>query len=445
MKTHIEDRYGNPIATTSRAAVDHFNQACGLYRILRGDPVAALDAALAEDEGMAIAWAVRAGLLAQTTDRMFQDEARRSIRAGEAGGGTQRERDHLAAAKLWTEGSFREGTMAYARIAREHPRDLIAVQLAHGGCFFTGMQSELRDIPLQALRAFRPGEDGRHAVLGMAAFGLEECGDYARALLLGEEAVALEPRDSWAVHAVAHVHEMRGDADRGVPWLANSFEHWAPENALAYHNWWHLALLHLDHGNIPEVLRLYDERVRPEETDIILEKLDGSALLWRLHLEGVDVSSRFAKLANSWARASEDAIYAFNDVHAVIAFIGAGRMNDARKTIAAMERVLLSEGDNALMTRDVGLPLARAFVDFAEGRYAQCVDAILARRGIAQRFGGSHAQRDILSLTALHAAIRGGMHETAKALTAERLAHKPHSPWARALAARAEAKRKHAA
>ena len=36
-----------------------------------------------------------------------------------------------------------------------------------------------------------------------------------------------------------------------------------------------------------------------------------------MHLEGVDTGDRFAKLAASWERASEDAIYAFNDLHAM--------------------------------------------------------------------------------------------------------------------------------
>ena len=57
------------------------------------------------------------------------------------------------------------------------------------------------------------------------------------------------------------------------------------------------------------------------------------------------------------------------------------------------------------MTRAVGLPLAEAFVAFDAGRYAETVEKIGAVRGIAQRFGGSHAQRDILTLTVLHAAL----------------------------------------
>jgi hypothetical protein len=67
---------------------------------------------------------------------------------------------------------------------------------------------------------------------------------------------------------------------------------------------------------------------------------------------------------------------------------------------------------------------------FANGQHAVAADAILAICGIAQRFGGSHAQRDILSLTALHAARRAGMAEVASALAAERVAHKAFSPWA---------------
>jgi hypothetical protein len=102
-----------------------------------------------------------------------------------------------------------------------------------------------------------------------------------------------------------------------------------------------------------------------------------------------------------------------------------------------MRRAAADGGDNAYMTRTVGLPLAEAFAAFEAGRYAECVEKIAATRGIAQRFGGSHAQRDILTLTALHAAIRGGMAQAAEALAAERLAHKPHSPWAGRLARKA--------
>jgi tetratricopeptide (TPR) repeat protein len=426
------------MSTASKAAVAKFDHACELIRLYRGDPIAALDDVLKDDPDCAMAWAARAGVLVQQEDKAYLSEAERSIRAGDAANGNERERAHLEAARLWLDGRIHDATIAFARITQEHPRDLIALQAAHIGYFYTGRQAELRDWPLQSLRAFRRSDDGYHAVLGMAAFGLEECGDYARAEALGREAVELEPRDAWAVHAVAHVNEMRGDVKAGIPWLRDSAESWAPDCGFAFHNWWHLALLNLDAGAIDEVLKLYDTKVRRDDpASLVLEWIDASALLWRLKLEGIDAGERWQSLAKSWERAAEDGFYAFNDLHAIMAFLGAGRSADVARTLTAMNNAGSQDTDNGYMTRAVGLPLAEAFVAFDAGRYTETVEKIGAVRGIAQRFGGSHAQRDILSLTLLHAAIKGGMKELAEALAAERLAHKPDSPWARTLAQRA--------
>jgi tetratricopeptide (TPR) repeat protein len=434
----LQDQYGNPVSTTSQAALAHYDEALKLIRAYRGDPIAALDAALAEDTKFGGAWATRAGLLVQQTDKAYADETARSIRAGLAANLNDRDLDHLQAAQEWNEGCFHKGTARLGLLAREHPRDLVALQYAHVGCFFLGMQHELRDWPLQTLRAFAPGDHGRSYVLGMAAFGYEECGDYIRAEDYGREAVEIDPRDGWSVHAVAHVNEMRGDLDRGISWLADNADSWAPDSGFAYHNWWHLALLYLDRGDIAEVLKLYDEQVRPDpEGQVLLEWIDASALLWRLKLEGIDVGDRFARLAMCWERAAEDGIYAFNDLHAVMAFLGAGRLADVDRTVCSMRRIAVEPSDNGFMTRAIGLPLAEALVDFDAGRHAECVEKIAAVRGLAQRFGGSHAQRDILSLTALHAALRAGLTEHAQSFAAERLAHKPHSPWAQRLDRRA--------
>lgn len=436
----LKDRYGNAGSTQSRKAMEKYDEALDLIRLYRGDPIAALDAAIAEDADFGGAWAVRAGLLATQTDKAYAEEIDRSLRAGGAANLNDRERVLLQAARDWAEGRFDEGTVRYARVAQEQPRDLFALQTAHIGCFFLGRQHELRDWPLQALRAYKRGDDGYGQVLGMAAFGLEECGDYARADELGREAVALDGRDGWAVHAVAHVNEMRGDLDAGIPWLADNADVWSPDSGFSYHNWWHLALLYLDRGDTAQALKLYDERVRPNpDAQIVLEWIDASALLWRLHLEGVDTGDRFAKLAASWERASADAIYAFNDLHAIMAFVGAGRVADAERVLRAMRGAARGKGDNVYMTQAVGIPLAEAFIAYGKGRYAECVEKIAATRSLAQRFGGSHAQRDILSLTALHAALKGGMGETARAFAYERTLHKPQSPWAGKLLARAQA------
>lgn len=432
------NEFGLAISTDSRAAVDKLDQACRQLLLFQGDPIAAIDAALGEDEAMAFAWALRAGVLAQQTDAAYLDEARRSLRAAEVGAADARERAHVEAARAQVEGRYFEATARWGAIAQAHPRDLNALQLAHLGDFLLGQQSELRDRPLQAMRAWDRGEKARGFIFGMAAFGLEECGDFASAETYGREAAAAEPADGWAVHAVTHVFEMRGEAETGARWLRETASGWAPDNAFAYHNWWHLALFHLDARDHAAALAVYDEKVSPKPSGILLENVDSTALLWRLWLDGADVGARFETVADAWARTIGDGVYAFNDVHAILAFVGAGRLAEARRMVAVLKARAAENDDNGLMSRLVGLPVGQAIIDFAEGRYDACADALATVRGRAQRFGGSHAQRDILSLTLLEATLRAGRTGQAQALAAERLARKPQSPWAHALARRAE-------
>jgi hypothetical protein len=53
---------------------------------------------------------------------------------------------------------------------------------------------------------------------------------------------------------------------------------------------------------------------------------------------------------------------------------------------------------------------------------------LLPLRAKANRFGGSHAQRDMFSWTLTEAAVRLGDRALADAFIAERLAWKPKSP-----------------
>ena len=97
-------------------------------------------------------------------------------------------------------------------------------------------------------------------VLGMHAFGLEEMGDYAQAEERGRRATSLMARDPWAIHAVAHVMEMQGRLSDGIAWLGDSTADWAEDNGFAFHNWWHLALFHLDRGETGGIARPHASR-----------------------------------------------------------------------------------------------------------------------------------------------------------------------------------------
>jgi hypothetical protein len=67
------------------------------------------------------------------------------------------------------------------------------------------------------------------------------------------------------------------------------------------------------------------------------------------------------------------------------------------------------------------------------------VELLRSVRPVAIRFGGSHAQRDLLNLTLIEAAFRSGQARIARALAAERTHLKPSSPFNWRLTARAQA------
>jgi hypothetical protein len=116
-----------------------------------------------------------------------------------------------------------------------------------------------------------------------------------------------------------------------------------------------------------------------------------------------------------------------------MAFIGAGRPDRIDEVIDAQDRALSGAGDNAHFIRDVGRPVVLGLKAFGEGNYAGCIDALQRVIPIANRFGGSHAQRDVLDLTLMEAALRLPDPALARAISAERRTMKPDSPHARAL------------
>jgi hypothetical protein len=168
-----------------------------------------------------------------------------------------------------------------------------------------------------------------------------------------------------------------------------------------------------------------------------MDMVDASALLWRLHLRGVDAGDRWQHVADAWAPVADAGLYAFSDAHAMMAFVGAGRSDLMQRVLDAQEAAMQRPGDNAAFTREVGQPLAKSIKAFGNGDYAEAVRLIRPVRGIAARFGGSHAQRDVFDLTLVEAAFRSGQGELARALSAERIHAKPESPLARLFARRA--------
>lgn len=437
----LKDSRSVRLSTHSATAVAGYERAVELLAGFYLDPLAESERLVAEDPDFVSGHCLRAALGLLATERTGVPLIAASVEAGTrlASRANERELRHLAAAEAWLAGDFHRSNELYGRIALDYPTDLLALQVAHLTDFALGQQRLLRDRPLHALPAWEPSMPGYGFVLGMLAFGLEETNHFERAEAVGHQALELQPKDPWAVHAVAHVHEMNGQVEAGIAWLDTRRGDWASNNTFAFHNFWHLALFHLEKGDEREVLRLFDQHVWPQRSSAALELIDAAALLFRLHLRGVDVASRAALVAERFGEAQHLGYYAFNDVHAAMAMVAAGRLAEARALVAGLEHAAGEDGSNAAMARDVGLPLARALVAFGEGRYAEVVEGLWLVRQGAHRFGGSNAQRDVIDQALAVSAVRAGLPRVAQAVAEERRLLRPHSPWAEALSQRAAA------
>ena len=231
-----------------------------------------------------------------------------------------------------------------------------------------------------------------------------------------------KPRNGWAWHAVTHVLEMQGRRTEGVAFLQSDIDAWSHESFFQVHSWWHLALFHIGLGEAEKALALYDGPINGGRSDMVLNLVDASALLWRLHLQRVDIGDRWTALIGLWGVAAQGA-YAFDDAHAMMAFVGGGDLPAARALLAAQQGAV---NDNVGFVAEVGLPLMQALLAFGEQRYAAATDLLRSVRSRSARFGGSHAQRDIIDLTLIEAASRAGQYDLEAALRAERSIRLPH-------------------
>jgi hypothetical protein len=435
-QTDLTDVHGNPISGPP-AAIDRYDAAIDHLLAYRNDLVDDMTSLVEDEPEFAMGLVLAAHLSLTSTDAADVGGAAELAASLGSLELNEREAAHLEAIETWLSGDWHGAARSLDQLLVRWPADPLAVVVGHQLDFFLGDAANLRDRVGRSLNAIDPVH-GHHGYLrGMYAFGLEESGNYQLAEEHGIAAVERNPDDVWAIHAVTHVHEMQGRVDDGIRFLRDRQADWGGGNLFAVHNWWHFALYVLEAERFNDALAIYDDRIHNQASaGVPMEMLDASALLWRLYLDGVDTGGRFSPLADAWTtRVADQPWYAFNDLHAVIALAGAGRLDDARAVVERLERYVATaaQTSNTSMTADIGLPACKAIIAFVEGRYATVVDELAPIRTTVAFFGGSHAQRDVVQRTLVIAAIRDGQVNLARTLLDERLGVRETSVWSRRL------------
>ena len=425
-----QDIRGVPVSYADTDAIEGLERATEMALGFRGDAIAEVDALLEQHPEFAMGWIFKAAWLTQAMETRIYDLMVEAVHEAEkhSDQANEREQGHLAALQAWIRGDFFGAVQRWEDVLTRYPMDLLALALAHYTDVLLGDVVGQRDVVARIFNIWDEGTPGYEFVLGFYSFGLEENRDFGRAEEMGRRALAIRPDNPYAVHAVAHVMEMRGRQVGGIRFMADYADRWGTSN-FANHLWWHTSLFHLDIEETDRVFEIYDAHLSSDgQHGDKYEELDACALLWRLDLLGAAAGDRWSHLADKWEPAAQNTLYAFNDVHAMMAFAADDRVDAQKALLMANERYIEEASDaNAAMSREIGIPFCLAIQDFKKERYRECVDRLLPIRYRTHRLGGSFAQRDIIGWTLLEAALRARRFDLALGLANERVELKPTS------------------
>jgi tetratricopeptide (TPR) repeat protein len=413
------DAHGLPMTAASAAAVEAYDHAISGYLNYRADLPKRLEALLSAHGDLPMAHVLKGYLTMLAFKASVVPVARVAFATAETQSAalTARERMHLAALSSLIKGDIERSLRTWEEILADHPRDILAFRLHHFVAFWTGAPERMAEQVDVVLPAFGNTERTTATVLACKAFAYEELGHYDIAEPAGREALARNPSDLWAAHAVAHVLEMQGRHDDGMSLLADLEPHWAGGSALMHHLWWHRGLYHFERGEFADVLGLYDRNFRnlsapltQAAPDAYIDVQNAASMLFRLELQGVAVGARWDELADKAEARIGDCLSAFTLPHWMMALTATRRFDAAERMLDGMRTHVRNEPSATLapVVRDHALPVCEALVARAKGDPALALTVMRPALDGLSLLGGSHAQQDVLQQLFLDCAVQAG-------------------------------------
>lgn len=404
----LTDRFSGRHTSRSDAAIAHFES--GVLAVLGHRPGCpeALAAALAADPDLVAAHAV-AGFGAVLLARPISIErAARHLAAARSallhnGTATPFEQVLVNALHVACDGRLLGAAQLLEAHLTIHPHDLLVFKLTHALRFMGGDLPGLRRAALTVLPDWDENRPGFGFLLGCAAFAYEETADFAAAETAGRRAIELEPLDAWGLHAVAHVYEMQGRLAEGMSWLESTRQTWVTCNNFARHVAWHLALFHLEAGDIDATLAIYDAEVQAAGSEDFRDLANAVSMLWRLRQQGIPDSGRWEELAGLSRRRADESTLVFAALHHLLALLASEDRAGVSRVIDALRQRSLADDEQAHVAADVGLEFAGLIV--APARASADLEGLARRLPLV---GGSNAQRDVFVQTLLMIAAERG-------------------------------------
>ena len=248
----------------------------------------------------------------------------------------------------------------------------------------------------------------------------------------GRRAAGGAARVPWAVHAVAHVMEMQGRFEEGAAWLRQHAADWADDNGFAGHLWWHL-------GAVPPRGAGRAGRAAPASMRICQRpRAAGHAAARSTRRRCCGACTCWATMcAQRCARSSQAGtvrrracrpLRLQRPARACWRWLAPASWRaptpGSRAAPAVRSTPPTRGAANHTMAREIGAAAdARRCWRYARGDHDAAAELMQPARSAAQRFGGSHAQRDLIDQTLLAACALRRQRSRARPRARERAAH----------------------
>ncbi|GAN60615.1 tetratricopeptide repeat protein 38 family protein [Acetobacter cibinongensis] len=371
-------------------------------------------------------------MLSETGD-IPQAAQQHAQKAKAATGLNAREQLLLQTLTLWLQSDMAGVRQTLQTLLSQWPGDLVALKIHQYDDFNNGRFLEM----LRITELCHSAAASNTHFQGMRAFAFEQCHLFDHAEEAARQALALDPQEAWAQHALAHIMLTQGRIEEGVSFLSAHTQEWGRLTSFLYtHLWWHKALFHISLGQQPVALAIYDEHCWARDRTFSQDQAGAVSLLLRLELTGVDIGNRWEDLSAYLVPRQHDVAQPFLTLHYLYGLLRARKPEGDVLLTAIRGAAAQKKSTLHAAWREVGAALAEALAAHAQERYdavLPLLDPVMGRIG---QIGGSHAQRDLFEQVALDAMLRTGKNSRAQQILETRRLTTPYDvPTNKALAA----------
>lgn len=344
-----------------------------------------------------------------------------------SGSATPREQAIVAAAAHWCERKLPNAAAIFEQVTDDNPSDILSAKWGQGLHFECGNAPGILRAPLKVAKHC----DDNAQLHAMLAFGYEECHLLDKAEQSVHRSLKIDRTVAWAHHAMAHICEGRNTLERGLEFLDEHSDTWTGlMSFLSTHNWWHKCLFLLDLNRGEEALDVFDKLIWGIDKNNAQDQINAISILYRLERTGINVGQKRWDNVASYVKKNADCqASVFLDLQ----FLYALARTDMPAADAMVERIKAKaatmDAPGEIAWNVVAVRTAPAIRALANRDYGIAADLFSQTRSSMSAIGGSHAQRDMMTLFYIDALRGAGRWEKVQQLLVNRQRSRPKTSW----------------